>query len=99
MAAAVRVTLIVLYSTRVEACREFYGRLGLDFVRERHGEAGYEHYAAPLADGGVFEIYPATPARVTGAVRLGLAVGPAVLPPGRHVLRDPDGRVVDVVSG
>lgn len=91
-----RVHSIVLYTTRVEACRDFYAGLGLEFTRERHGEKGLEHYAAALDGGGVFEIYPATPARVTGALRIGLYVDGTAPPPGRRVLRDPDGRAVDV---
>lgn len=90
-----RVDSIVVYTTRVEVCREFYAGLGLEFTRERHGK-GYEHYAAVLDDGGVFEIYPATPARVTGALRIGLIVEGTGLPPGRRTLRDPDGRTVVV---
>ncbi len=89
--------LLVIHTTRVAACVDFYTGLGLEFTRERHGE-GPEHHAAVLADGGVFEIYPATPARVTGAVRLGFTVHGGALPPGRHVVRDPDGRNVDVRS-
>ncbi|MFD6953427.1 MULTISPECIES: glyoxalase/bleomycin resistance/dioxygenase family protein [unclassified Nocardiopsis] len=92
-------TLLVLYTDRVEECRAFYTRLGLRFVRERHGE-GPEHHAAELPGGMVFEIYPATAARSTGAVRLGFTVdGRRALPPlepGRHVLTDPDGRKVDL---
>jgi catechol 2,3-dioxygenase-like lactoylglutathione lyase family enzyme len=94
----VRVDSIVLYTTRVEACRDFYAGLGLEFTRERHGDKGVAHYAAVLDGGGVFEIYPATTARVTGALRIGLVTGGAGLPPGRRVLRDPDGRAVDVVG-
>ncbi|MDI2127473.1 VOC family protein [Yinghuangia seranimata] len=90
------VTLVVLYSTRLEACREFYAGLGLVFARERHG-TGPVHYAAVLEDGCVLELYPATTVRETGALRLGLGVESGPLPPGRHVLRDPDGRTVEVL--
>ncbi|MEU8382175.1 glyoxalase/bleomycin resistance/dioxygenase family protein [Streptosporangium sp. NPDC048865] len=91
--------LIVVYTDRLDACHAFYTGLGLTFVRERHG-AGPEHYAASLG-GTVFELYPAGDRRpATGSLRLGLTVpagptarGPA---PGRHVLTDPDGRVVDL---
>jgi catechol 2,3-dioxygenase-like lactoylglutathione lyase family enzyme len=87
--------LIVLYTSRLDACRDFYGSLGLDLVRERHG-TGPEHYAATLADGVVVELYPARPDRLTGYLRLGLTLDTSLLPPGRHRLTDPDGRVVDV---
>lgn len=94
-----RTTLIVIYSPLVEECRGFYESLGLAFTAERHG-GGPEHYAAVLPDGAVFEIYPSTTDRRTGALRLGFAldgrtVRPA-LPPGRHLLTDPDGRTVEV---
>ena len=95
----IRATLLVLYSPRLEECRRFYADLGLRFVTEQHGQ-GPRHYAATLADGSVFELYPARPGRETGAVRLGLAIaGTAAAPslePGRHLLTDPDGRTVDV---
>jgi catechol 2,3-dioxygenase-like lactoylglutathione lyase family enzyme len=96
---AIRTTLLVLYSRRVEECRSFYGDLGLNFAAEQHGQ-GPRHYAAVLADGAVFELYPARPDRETGALRLGLTVsGAAATPPlrpGRHLLTDPDGRTIEV---
>ena len=92
------ITLLVLYSDRMEECRTFYTDLGMRFEREQHGQ-GPQHYAAVLDDGSVFEIYPAADRR-TGAVRLGLSInGDLAYPPleaGRHVLTDPDGRKVDV---
>jgi catechol 2,3-dioxygenase-like lactoylglutathione lyase family enzyme len=95
----VRATLLVLYSPQIEECRTFYSGLGLNFAAEQHGQ-GPHHYAAVLADGAVFEIYPARPDRQTGALRLGLAVtGSATTPsldPGRHLLTDPDGRTVEI---
>jgi catechol 2,3-dioxygenase-like lactoylglutathione lyase family enzyme len=95
----VRTTLLVLYSPRMEECRDFYSGLGLNFAAEQHGQ-GPGHYAAVLADGTVFEIYPSRPDRQTGALRLGLAVGGATttppLTPGRHLLTDPDGRTVEI---
>ncbi|MBR7834379.1 hypothetical protein KDL01_13980 [Actinospica durhamensis] len=99
---SVRATLVVLYTARLEECRDFYGGLGLEFAAERHGQ-GPEHYAAVLADSAVFELYPARPDRESGALRLGFAViGAAATPPlapGRHLLTDPDGRTVDVHAG
>lgn len=92
-------SLLVVYTERLEECRRFYAGLGLALVRERHG-SGPVHFAAELEAGVVCEWYPAS-ARVpaTGAgLRLGLRAravpgGPA---PGRHLLTDPDGRKVDV---
>jgi catechol 2,3-dioxygenase-like lactoylglutathione lyase family enzyme len=96
---SIRATLLVLYCARVDECRRFYSDLGLSFTAEQHGQ-GPKHYAAVLADGMVFELYPARPDRESGAVRLGFSVvGTAATPPlapGRHVLTDPDGRTVEV---
>ncbi|WP_017599891.1 VOC family protein [Nocardiopsis lucentensis] len=93
-----RITLLVLYTERVEECRDFYSALGLRFELEQHGR-GPRHHAAVLDDGTVFEIYPVRD-RPTGTVRLGVSVDGASarppLAPGRHVLTDPDGRKVDV---
>ncbi|PSK89441.1 hypothetical protein CLV63_12677 [Murinocardiopsis flavida] len=94
-----RMTLLVLYSERMEECRAFYTRLGLAFDREQHGK-GAEHYAAALPDGMVIELYPGSPERRTGAARLGFSVDGATLDPplepGRHLLADPDGRKVEL---
>jgi hypothetical protein len=96
---AARSVLLVVYTLRLEECRTFYGRLGLTFTAERHGQ-GPEHYAAVLADGTVFELYPARPDRETGALRVGFSVACAAatppLAPGRHVAADPDGRTVEI---
>ncbi|MDA2805002.1 VOC family protein [Nocardiopsis suaedae] len=93
-----RLSLLVLYTERLEDCRAFYSALGLSFAEEKHGD-GPEHHAAVLDDGTVVELYPVLSAP-TGPARLGLEVdgGRAVPPlaPGRHVLIDPDGRKVDV---
>ncbi|MGW6708100.1 glyoxalase/bleomycin resistance/dioxygenase family protein [Streptomyces sp. NPDC054956] len=96
---AARLTLLVLYTPRLEDCRRFYAELGLAFTPERHGR-GPEHYAAVLADGTVFELYPDRDDRRTGDLRLGLAVGGGAaippLAPGRHRRVDPDGRTVEI---
>ncbi|MFF5212745.1 VOC family protein [Streptosporangium sp. NPDC000396] len=95
-AVPMRANLLVIYSSRIEDCRDFYGSLGLDFRAEQHGN-GPRHYAAVLPDGLVVEIYPAAAAGATGALRLGFAVeGLPGHAAGRHVLRDPDGRAVEV---
>ena len=96
---SVRATLLVLYCAHLEECRSFYGGLGLSFTAEQHGQ-GPGHYAAVLADGVVFELYPAGTDRETGVLRLGFSVtGTTATPPlapGRHRLTDPDGRTVEV---
>jgi catechol 2,3-dioxygenase-like lactoylglutathione lyase family enzyme len=101
MTAQARVTLLVMYTSRLEDCRSFYRNLGLDFTAEQHGR-GPEHYAAVLADGAVLELYPARAFRQTDALRLGLAVDGTTasppLAPGRHTLTDPDGRTVEILA-
>ncbi|MFE0380511.1 VOC family protein [Streptomyces inhibens] len=92
-----RAHLIVIYTERLEACRDFYAGLGLAFERERHGD-GPGHYAAVLDDDVVLELYPVSPGRpATGSLRLGLCVEDASRPAGRQVLTDPDGRAVDLL--
>ncbi|MFJ6777644.1 VOC family protein [Streptomyces yangpuensis] len=90
------IDLLVIHTTRLEACRDFYAGLGLDLVPEKHGN-GPDHYAATFADGGVLELYPAARRPETGYLRLGLTAPPhgaGGRPPGRHTLADPDGRTV-----
>lgn len=94
-----QISLLVLYCSDLPLCHDFYQKLGLTFKRERH-DAGPEHYASVLESGAVFELYPAGSGVATGRTRVGLIVSKASLqiplPPGCHVLRDPDGRVVDL---
>ncbi|MBL7502661.1 VOC family protein [Frankia sp. CNm7] len=96
---AAQITLIVLYCSDLSACRDFYRSLGLAFERERHG-SGLEHYAATLSGGAVLELYPAGSRGETGRIRLGLTASQGemgiFLEPGDHILRDPEGRVVDI---
>jgi catechol 2,3-dioxygenase-like lactoylglutathione lyase family enzyme len=92
-----RVALIVIYTARLEECRAFYVALGLPLTLERHGQ-GPEHYVAELDDDTVFELYPTGTQGETGRLRLGFTTAAAVgLEPGRHLLKDPDGRKVEVV--
>ncbi|GAA2787117.1 VOC family protein [Saccharopolyspora taberi] len=92
--------LLVVYTDRLEQCREFYAGLGLEFVAEQHG-SGPEHYAATLPGGLVIELYPTSTRRPVSSNRLGFSVSLAAadLAPGRHVLTDPDGRAVEVQVG
>lgn len=48
--------LVVLKTNQLQPVRDFYARLGLQFVEEQHGR-GPRHYSAPLGDG-TLEIYP-----------------------------------------
>lgn len=102
--------LIVLRTNRPEALREFYSRLGFEFVTEQHGR-GPQHYSAPLGDG-IIEIYPLSDdAEADVTTRLGFEVvglaavlvrlssesAPKQTPWGlRAVVRDPDGRAVEL---
>ncbi|MGI5170083.1 VOC family protein [Spirillospora sp. CA-253888] len=89
-------TLIVIYTTRLEECREFYQKLGLPLLPEKHG-SGPEHYAAVLDGGHVFELYPARSGEPTGRLRLGFSLKPtAAYPVGRHIVQDPDGRAIEL---
>ncbi|GAA4979428.1 hypothetical protein GCM10023205_55030 [Yinghuangia aomiensis] len=92
-----RMALLVLYSARVDECREFYAALGLEFVREQHGR-GPVHYAAVLDGGLVVELYPAGARGETGALRLGFTVSAAEgrAAGERFQVTDPDGRIVEV---
>lgn len=65
----VALTLIVVRAADVECTVEFYRRIGLNFVEERHGD-GPRHFAAVVSEI-VFEIYPAkSPTEVDRSTRL-----------------------------
>jgi lactoylglutathione lyase len=64
--------LIVLRSADLDLAAKFYGQLGINFVRERHG-TGPEHLTCRLGTL-VLEIYPRTATMVTAGVRLGFQV-------------------------
>jgi hypothetical protein len=70
-------SLLVLRTTRVVACLEFYRSLGLAWVEEKHG-GGPAHYSSS-SNGIIIEIYPETQNGMTelGAertIRLGFTV-------------------------
>ena len=50
------ISLIVLRCADLISSRAFYSTVGLEFVREKHGN-GPEHFAAEF-NGQVFELYP-----------------------------------------
>jgi predicted enzyme related to lactoylglutathione lyase len=56
-------SLLVLRTTRIDACLEFYQRLGLAFIEEKHGK-GPVHYSSS-SNGVIIEIYPVTQNNVT----------------------------------
>lgn len=69
----VQLNLVVIQSSNIEQAAMFYQRLGLSFIKHKHGN-GLEHFASEL--GGVtFEIYPCRTGTVAKtAVRLGFRV-------------------------
>ncbi|MBE9157396.1 VOC family protein [Nodosilinea sp. LEGE 06152] len=69
----VQLNLVVIQSSNIEQAAMFYQRLGLSFIKHKHGN-GLEHFTSEL--GGVtFEIYPRRPGTApTTAVRLGFQV-------------------------
>ena len=65
--------LVVLRSSDIERAAAFYARIGLQFVKHRHGQ-GAEHFAAEFP-GGVFELYSQTPSSLsTLGTRIGFSV-------------------------
>jgi lactoylglutathione lyase len=70
-------SLLVIRTARVDACLEFYQRLGLAMVAEKHGK-GPVHYSSS-SNGITVEIYPetrknSTECRAERTLRLGFMV-------------------------
>lgn len=110
--------LLVVRTQQVEAMRDFYAGLGIEFIEEQHGN-GPVHFAGRIGDA-IFEIYPLSvdgaPADTT--TRLGFRVDnlPSVIAAMRSagasivaepmrtewglraVVRDPDGRAVELYA-
>ena len=69
----VTLNLVVVRSPDIERAAAFYSRLGLRFVRHRHG-SGPEHLSAELG-GSVFELYPEVANEpATSGTRVGFSV-------------------------
>lgn len=65
--------LVVLRSWDMARAADFYGRLGLRFIRHRHGK-GPEHFSAEAGEC-VFELYPRAPdGPSTEGARIGFRV-------------------------
>jgi lactoylglutathione lyase len=106
----VRLNLLVLRTDKLDDVKAFYSTFGASFVSERHG-SGPNHYSARLGDL-VLEIYPTPAGILPDpSLRIGLvvddlpgalrAIGQAVTPRQtqwgmRAVVRDPDGRAVEL---
>lgn len=98
------VVYLVLRASNLEASRNFYEQLGLDFTAEQHG-GGPVHYAT-ASTSTVLELYPAGRLPPTRRLRFGIRVSDAVLDgltragrlePGATVIRDPDDNEVDLL--
>lgn len=108
-----KLNLLVLRTTRLEEMRTFYSSLGARFESERHG-SGPDHYAAKLGDDFVLELYPCVDGAMSDpGLRLGLSVddisetlssiAQSVTPRQtkwglRALVRDPDGRTIELVE-
>jgi catechol 2,3-dioxygenase-like lactoylglutathione lyase family enzyme len=65
-------SLVVLQSADLEAAKDFYSALGLEFVEEQHG-SGPRHFSTTLGSL-VLEIYPRRTDRPSAPARLGFRV-------------------------
>ena len=63
------INLLVLRCREIEQSRQFYEKLGLKFIKEKHG-SGPAHYSADV-DGLVLELYPAKEHEQPDNCRLG----------------------------
>lgn len=73
----ISLSLLVLRTARIDACLEFYRRLGLVLTEEKHGK-GPVHYSSS-SNGVIIEIYPQPQKNVTenvaeASIRLGFTV-------------------------
>jgi predicted enzyme related to lactoylglutathione lyase len=110
----IKLNLLVLKSHQLDRVKDFYTAMGITFVEERHGD-GPLHLSArvgevvlelyPLQDGeadSTTRLGFAVPDLDAVLARLGAAVvsGPAMTPWSRRaVVKDPDGRRVELVEG
>jgi predicted enzyme related to lactoylglutathione lyase len=71
--ADVQLNLVVIRAQDIDRAAEFYGLLGLEFQKHRHG-SGPEHYTSEQG-GTVFEIYPRqNQAEGSAGIRIGFRV-------------------------
>ena len=69
---SLKLSLVVVFTHDLDATRDFYSALGLEFQDEQHG-GGPIHYSATVG-GAVFEIYPMQNNASVGSLRLGFDV-------------------------
>jgi lactoylglutathione lyase len=108
--------LLVLRTHRLEELKKFYESLGVEFVKERHGQ-GASYYAGSIG-AAVLQLHPLPKDAPDPdkSIRLGFVVrnlgtiaselgstGIRIGPSERHspavVIKDPDGRVVELSQG
>lgn len=88
----VKLNLLVLRCRDIQASKQFYEGLGMQFVQEQHGN-GPAHFAAEC-DGMVFELYPLKPSEAADNIRLGFQTDTVRE---RILVTDPDGRKVELL--
>ena len=110
------IKLLVLRTHRLEEMKKFYESLGIEFVKERHGQ-GPAHYAGAMGSA-VLELYPLPKdaPEPDKSLRLGfvvqnlgaiandlgsaaLRIGPSQRQSPAVVVKDPDGRTVELTQG
>lgn len=67
-----KIALLVIRCKNIDVSKKFYERLGLRFVKEKHGN-GPQHYSCEYQDC-VFELYPNSSEEVSDNNRLGFKV-------------------------
>lgn len=107
--------LLVLRTRRLEEMKTFYEALGIEFVKEKHGQ-GPVHYSGSIGSA-ILELYPLpdNAPEPDKSVRLGFAVrnlgtianelgsagiriGPSERKSPAVVIKDPDGRTIELTQ-
>lgn len=83
--------LLVIRCKDIEASKQFYEQLPMEFVKEKHG-TGVVHYSTVINDM-VFELYPLQKNQSLDNTRLGFQVKNVAE---HRVLVDPDGRKIEL---
>jgi lactoylglutathione lyase len=99
--AAVQLNLIVIRVSDLERARAFYADLGLDLVREQHGD-GPVHDACSIGEL-VLALYPhARPSHVRLGFRVSMEtvirVRAQLIRDAVYLVRDPDGNAIELTT-
>jgi len=103
-----QLNLLVLRCNNLETTKVFYEKLGLEFIKEKHGK-GVEHYSTYVGEM-VLELYPLKDKFQIEQSRLGFRVEPSCLENLKNdiisqyefngqnivVVQDPDGRKIEL---